>query len=385
MHVLVAPDKFKGSLSAAEACAALGEGLREGWPAEEPLEITCLPMADGGEGTAEAIHDARHGRWVMHTVHDPLGRPVQAGYALVEHGGERLAVLEMSSASGLALVSEADRDLLRASTFGTGELLAHALNENDLGRVIVGIGGSATNDGGVGLAAALGYRFLDAAGVELEPVPANLEQLTRIHLPGALPDTAVTVACDVVNPLLGPRGATRIYGPQKGLRGEEEALVLEAGLTRLADVAAETFGRDYRDRPGAGAAGGLGFGLLTFCRAEMVPGFELVSEVVGLEAAVSRADLVITGEGSLDGQTLEGKTPVGVADVARRFGKPVIAFGGRVETAAREALCARFDDLIVLSEVEPELTQRERMARAADLLRRHAGRLALRVAGTRSR
>ena len=178
-------------------------------------------MADGGEGTAEAIHDALHGRWVVHTVHDPLGRPVQARYALVEHGGERLAVLEMSSASGLALVNEADRDLLRASTFGTGELLAHALNESGIGRVIVGIGGSATNDGGVGLAAALGYRFLDAAGSELEPVPASLERLARIQLPVALPETPVTAACDVVNPLLGPRGATRIYGPQKGLRGEE--------------------------------------------------------------------------------------------------------------------------------------------------------------------
>jgi glycerate kinase len=304
MHVLVAPDKFKGSLSAAEAAAALGAGLREGWPGKDFLEVEYLPMADGGEGTAEAIHDALHGRWVVHTVHDPLGRPVQARYALVEHGGERLAVLEMSSPSGLALVSEADRDLLRASTFGTGELLAHALNESGIGRVIVGIGGSATNDGGIGLAAALGYRFLNVDGAELVPVPAGLERLARIRLPVALPDTPVTVACDVVNPLLGPRGATRIYGPQKGLRGEEEALVLEAGLKRLADAAAETFGRDDRDTPGAGAAGGLGFGLLTFCRAELCPGFELVSKVVGLEAAVSRADLLITGEGSLDGQTL---------------------------------------------------------------------------------
>jgi glycerate kinase len=166
------------------------------------------------------------------------------------------------------------------------------------------------------------------------------------------------------------------------LRGEEEALALEAGLVRLAKVAAETFGRDYRETPGAGAAGGLGFGLLTFCRAELCPGFELVSKVVGLEAAVSRADLVLTGEGSLDGQTLEGKTPVGVAAVARRFSKPVIAFGGRVEAKAREALLAQFDKLIALADVEPELTQAQRIAREAELLRRHAGRLASRVAGT---
>ena len=381
MRVLIAPDKFKGSLSAAEAGAALGAGWRDGWPAQESLEIAYLPMADGGEGTAEAIHDALHGRWVVHIVHDPIGRPVQARYALVEHGGERIAVLEMSSASGLALVSGADRDLLRANTFGTGELLAHALNERGIGRVVVGIGGSATNDGGAGLGAALGYRFLDAAGSELAPVPVSLERLARIQLPVALPATPVTVACDVINPLLGPRGATRIYGPQKSLRGEQEALALEAGLARLAEVAAETFGRDFRETPGAGAAGGLGFGLLTFCRAELCPGFELVSKVVGLEAAVSRADLVLTGEGSLDGQTLEGKTPVGVAAVARRFGKPVIAFGGRVEAKAREALHTHFDELIALADVEPDLTQAQRIAREAELLRRHAGRLASRVAG----
>src|SRR5262249_11456769 len=189
------------------------------------------------------------------------------------------AVLEMSSASGLALVSGADRDLLRANTFGTGELLAHALNERGIGRVVVGIGGSATNDGGAGLAAALGYRFLDAAGSELAPVPVSLERLARIQLPVALPATPVTVACDVINPLLGLRGATRIYGPQKGLRGEQEALALEAGLARLAEVAAETFGRDFRETPGAGAAGGVGVGLFAFCRPELGPGFELVSQV----------------------------------------------------------------------------------------------------------
>jgi glycerate kinase len=381
MRVLIAPDKFKGSLSAAEASAALGAGWRDGWPAEEPLEIESLPMADGGDGTAEAIHDALQGRWVVHTVHDPIGRPVEARYALVEHAGERLAVLEMSSASGFTLVNGADRDLLRANTFGTGELLAHALRESGVNRVIVGIGGSATNDGGIGLAAALGYRFLDAAGGELEPAPGNLEELASIRLSAALPAVPITVACDVINPLLGPRGATRIYGPQKGLRGEEDAQRLDAGLTRLADVAAATFGCDYRETPGAGAAGGLGFGLLTFCRAELCPGFDLVAKVLDLETAVGSADLVLTGEGSLDGQTLEGKAPVGVAAVARRLGKPVIAFGGRIEAKAREALRAHFDDLIALADVEPELTQEQRIAQEPELLRRHAGRLASRVAG----
>ena len=381
MHLLIAPDKFKGSLSGAEAATALAAGWREGWPAQRPLEITQLPMADGGEGTAEAIHDALHGRWVTRTVPDPIGRPVEGRYALVERGGERLAVLEMSSASGYLLVQGADRDLLRANTFGTGELLADMLRQDGVARVIIGIGGSATNDGGVGAAAALGYRFLDAAGCELEPVPASFPKLARIEPPATpLPKVPITVACDVANPLLGPRGATRIYGPQKGLSGEEEAVRLEAGLARLADVVAQSLGVDFRETSGAGAAGGLGFGLLSFCHAELSPGFGIVADVLDLEAAVARADYVITGEGSLDGQTLEGKTPAGVAQTARRLGKPVVAFGGRVDPAFKAALGAQFDELIALTEVEPQLSVADLMVRAPELLRRHASRLAARVA-----
>ena len=231
------------------------------------------------------------------------------------------------------------------------------------------------------MAAALGFRFLDAADRELAPTPERLPELARIAPPtDALPAVPVEVACDVKNPLLGPRGATRVYGPQKGLRDDAEAAQLEAGLARLADVAAWTFGRDHREAPGAGAAGGLGFGLMTFCRAELVPGFDLVAGLIGLERAIVRADLVLTGEGSLDGQTLEGKAPIGVAALARRFGRPVIAFGGRVEEAARAALGTRFDELIALSDVEPELTQAQRMEREPELLARHAARLAARVA-----
>jgi len=382
MRVLIAPDKFKGSLSAAQAADALAEGWREGWPVGQPLKIERLPVADGGEGTAEAIHDALGGRWVTHAVRDPIGRTVEGRYALVEcAGGERLAVLEMSSASGFSLVRGKDRDLLRGNTFGTGQLLAHALREGGADRVIVGIGGSATNDGGIGLAAALGFRFLDAGHRELEPRPERLPELARIQSPtNAVPAVPVNVACDVKNPLLGPRGATRVYGPQKGLRDEAEAAHLELGLARLADVAAWTFGRDYRDIPGAGAAGGLGFGLMTFCGAELRPGFDLVASLLGLEAAVGQADLVLTGEGSLDGQTLEGKAPAGVAALARRLGRPVIAFGGRVEEAARAGLRVCFDELVALSDVEPELTQVQRIAREPELLCRHAARVAARVA-----
>ncbi len=382
MRVLIAPDKFKGSLTAAQAAAALAAGWRQGWPLGNPLEIECLPVADGGEGTAEAIHDALAGRWITLAVRDPIGRIVKGRYALVENaGGERLAVLEMSSASGFSLVRGDDRDLLRGNTFGTGQLLAHALRKGDADRIIIGIGGSATNDGGIGLAAALGFRFLDAEHRELKPVPLYLPELASIELPAnGLPLVPINVACDVKNPLLGPRGATRVYGPQKGLRDEAQAAQLELGLARLADVAARTFGRDHRDTPGSGAAGGLGFGLMTFCNAELMPGFDLVASRLGLEAAVARADLVLTGEGSLDGQTLEGKAPAGVAGMARRAGRPVIAFGGRVQEAARVGLGDCFDEIVALSEVEPELTQEQRMAREPELLGRHAARLARRIA-----
>jgi glycerate 2-kinase len=382
MRVLIAPDKFKGSLTAAQAAAALAAGWRQGWPLGNPLEIECLPVADGGEGTAEAIHDALGGRWITLAVRDPIGRMVKGRYALVENaGGEKLAVLEMSSASGFSLVRGDDRDLLRGNTFGTGQLLAHALRKGDADRIIIGIGGSATNDGGIGLAAALGFRFLDAEHRELEPVPLYLPELASIELPASgLPLVPINVACDVKNPLLGPRGATRVYGPQKGLRDEAQAAQLELGLARLADVAARTFGRDHRDTPGSGAAGGLGFGLMTFCNAELMPGFDLVASRLGLEAAVARADLVLTGEGSLDGQTLEGKAPAGVAGMARRAGRPVIAFGGRVQEAARVGLGDCFDEIAALSEVEPELTQEQRMAREPELLGRHAARLARRIA-----
>jgi glycerate kinase len=382
MHVLIAPDKFKGTLSAAQAADALAAGWREGWPTDKPLAIERLPVADGGEGTAEAIHDALAGRWVTLAVRDPIGRTVEGRYALVKSAnGERLAVLEMSSASGFSLVRGNDRNLLRGNTFGTGQLLGHALRKGGADRVVVGVGGSATNDGGIGMAAALGFRFLDAQHRELEPTPERLPELASIESPtDALPPVQVNVACDVKNPLLGPRGATRVYGPQKGLRDEAQAEQLELGLARLADVAARTFGRDHRDTPGAGAAGGLGFGLMTFCAAEMLPGFDLVAGLLGLEAAVARADLVLTGEGSLDRQTLEGKAPAGVAALARRLGRPVIAFGGRAEEAARADLRNCFDELVALSDVESELTQEQRMAREPELLRRHAARLAARVA-----
>ncbi len=369
MKIVLAPDKFKGSLSAAQAVAALRRGFQTAWPEAQLFDY---PIADGGEGTARTLCEALGGEWIVRTVRGPMGQAVEAGYAwLPERDG--LAILEMSEASGLALVGEESRNPLQANTFGTGELLADAIGRGAQ-RVVIGIGGSATNDGGAGLATALGYRFETEAGVLEQPVPARFHEITRIDASGvpALPE--VIAACDVLNPLLGPRGASRLFGPQKGA-SPEGVETLEAALSHLAERCAEALGRDHRETPGAGAAGGLGFGLLSFCRAEVQPGFELVASILGLEEAVAQADLVITGEGSLDSQTLEGKGPAGVAALARRHGKPVIAFGGRI---AREELrlLDHFDAIVPLADGPMSLPQA--VNDAAVLLERaalHAARL----------
>ena len=337
--VLIACDKFKGTLTAAEACAAVAGGVLEIWP-----QAKCLlrPMADGGEGTSLVICEALGGEWHTAEVAGPRGEPVQAGFAMLP--STRTAVIEMSEASGLKLVPPAHRNPWRFNTAGTGQLMRKAVS---LGaeRLVVAIGGSATNDGGSGMAWALGYQFLNEAGEPLVPCPANLSEIARI-LPPADPGLpAVVAACDVTNPLLGPEGATAVYGPQKGVT-LERIPQYEAGLAHLADLVHREMGIDRRLEPGAGAAGGLGFGLMSFCAASTQPGFDLVAEVTGLEAAVRSADLVITGEGCLDAQTMHGKGPARVAEMARRLGKPVVAIGGMVDPAAEHALKTRFHALI---------------------------------------
>ena len=320
MKVLIAPDKFKGSLTAAQAARAIRRGVERALTAARCRE---LPIADGGEGAAEVLCGALGGEWITTAAHDGLGRPVEAGYASLPGA---VAAINMSEASGLWRLAPGERDPLRASTAGTGELMAHARTRGAR-TILVGLGGSATNDGGIGMAAALGWRFMDRHGNALPPLPLHLPEVERILPPSQEPLPVVTSMVDVGNPLLGKRGATYVYGPQKG--ADAAALFfLEAGLTHLADVARRDLGRDYRDVAGAGAAGGLGFGLLAFCGAEIRSGFDTVAGAVGLDAAVAGSDLVITGEGCLDRQTLEGKGPAGVASLARRFGKPVFAFGG---------------------------------------------------------
>ena len=347
MRIVVAPDKFKGSLSAREAAAAIARGLRRQFGGADMVEI---PIADGGEGTMALIAEGLGAEMVEARVSGPLGQAVTAGYALA---GDR-AVLEMSSASGLQLVPPAQRDPWAATTYGTGELIGEAIDRGAR-EVIVGIGGSATNDGGRGMAAALGFEFhADPAGGGLHIVPPDVLPAGRARF---------TAACDVSNPLLGADGCTRVYGPQKGIRLEEFGRH-EERLARLVEAVARDVAAISPDTPGAGAAGGLGFGLMAFCGAELRPGFDLVAELTGLAGAVAAADLVVTGEGSMDRQTLMGKGPAGVAGIARAAGKKVIAFCGVARD--RDALGGSFDAVISLEELA--LSTADSMARAGELL-----------------
>jgi glycerate kinase len=362
--VLIACDKFKGTLTASEACAAISEGIKSVWPG---ARCSSRPMADGGEGTARVICDACEGEWLTEEVTGPLGDRVKGGWAWLEK--TKTAVVEMSEASGLKLLDTSRRNPWRATTAGTGELMQAGVRKGAQ-TLIVGIGGSATNDGGAGMAWAMGYRFLDADGKGFFPLPANLETLAKIMPPADSGPLDVIAACDVTNPLLGPTGATAVYGPQKGVRMDRMP-AFEAALHHLAGIVRRDLDMDLAAAPGAGAAGGLGFGLMTFCRARMQPGFDLVAQVTGLEAAVRAADLVITGEGCIDGQTLHGKGPAGVADMARRLGKPVVAVGGIVDESARAGLNARFHAVVAAATKD---TLADALANPAAALKRAVAR-----------
>jgi glycerate kinase len=332
MRVLVAPDKFRGTLTAAQAAHAVEAGWRRTRPGDD-LEL--VPMADGGEGTLDALVDGLGGSLHEAWVAGPLRGSVTAPFGLVPTEEGRVAVVEMARASGLALVREADRDPRRATTRGTGELVAAAL-EHRPARVIVCIGGSATNDGGVGMAQALGGRFLDAGGREVGAGGAALLDLARIDLRPLVArvgnEVAFVAASDVDNPLCGPRGAAAVYGPQKGA-GPDDVLLLDRALSHLASVTARDLGIDLREAPGAGAAGGLGFGLMAFLGAHLRPGVEVVMDAVRLRSRLSRADLVITGEGKLDSQSLSGKTVAGVLGAARDAGVRAAVGCGRAAIA----------------------------------------------------
>lgn len=354
-HVVVAPDKFKGSLTAADVAAHVAAGLHR---ADPTLEVHQIPLADGGEGTVDAAL-AAGGAERRLTVTGPLGSPVEARYAILDGADGATAVLEMALASGLALTAADDRAARCSTSYGTGELVADAVAAGAR-RIVIGVGGSASTDGGAGLVAALGARLLDAHGAPLTGGGDALRDLARVDVTGLDPrlgDVEVVLAADVENPLLGPDGAAAVYGPQKG--ADEAAVAdLEAGLARWVEALAEAgveSARAAAEQPGAGAAGGVGYAVLALMGASRRPGIEVVLELTGFAEAVTGARLVVTGEGSLDEQSLFGKTPVGVSAAAARAGVPTVAVAGRT-TLTRQALAAHdISDRYPLTEIEPDV------------------------------
>ena len=355
MRVVVAPDKFKGSLTAVEAAEAIGEGLRQGRPG---VDVVLAPVADGGDGTVDAAVAAGYDR-VTTTVAGPTGEPVTASFAV---SGDT-AVVEMAEASGLRRLPGGRPAPLTATTFGVGELIRAALDRG-VRRVVLGVGGSATTDGGTGMARALGVRFLDADGRDLPPGGAALRRLHTIDMAGLDPRlraVEVVVASDVDNPLIGHRGAAAVFGPQKGA-GPADVEELEQALSQLASVIARQLGVDLAGLAGAGAAGGTPGGAVAFLGASIVSGIDLLLDLAHFPTAVRTARLVITGEGSLDGQSLAGKAPWGVAQAAARAGVPVVALVGRSALADEEARAAGFAEVHALTHLEPDLERCQRDA-----------------------
>lgn len=377
--MVVAPGAFKGSLPAKDVAAALAEGVERVWPA---ARLERLPLSDGGDGWVDSMVSAADGSFFEVRVRGPVGDEVEARYGLIDSEGVTIAVVEMAAASGLALVPREGRDPRVATTYGTGELIRHALDRGAQ-KLLVGVGGSATNDGGAGMACALGARFVDADGEELPPGGAALAHLDRVDLSGLdarLGDVEVVVASDVENPLLGVDGASAVYGPQKGAT-PEMVEDLDSALCHFADVVEDAVGRRLRDEPGTGAAGGLGFGLMALCGAQLRPGVELALDSLEADRVIQGASLVLTAEGMLDSQTLAGKLPVGVARRARRHGVPVVAVGGAV-APMEPSLVERFHEegiVVLCSSVEAPASEdelmdpdgtRRRLERAAERITR---------------
>jgi glycerate 2-kinase len=371
MKVLVAPNAFKGTLTASQAAAAIALGVRDVFPQAEVVEV---PVADGGDGTVEALVSAHHGKYSSVEVEGPVGDPVRAVFGTIEAG--RTGVVELASSSGLALLSDGRRDPRQASTYGFGQLL-QAVRRAGVGQIIAGIGGSATNDGGAGMAQALGYRLLDAAGHELPRGGAALARLDRIDPasfdPGWLAMN-VKVACDVTNPLTGPQGASAVYGPQKGA---DEAAVreLDAALAHFAVVIERDLGKGVAEAPGAGAAGGAGAGLMAFLDARLIPGAPLIVTASGFDEKIRGADLVITGEGRVDSQTAYGKAPGEVAKRAQAARIPVLLIAGSKAPGWEAMRDLGITAVVTLDEEGDNLQQL--IGDAGEMLRRAAGRACL--------
>ncbi len=364
MRLVLAFDKFKGTLTASEACEAAERGLQSALPS---VECVHCPIADGGDGTLEALAAASAGKMNEVDVENAVASlPAKARFWL---GDDGVATLEMASASGLAILHPEERDPSKATTHGTGQLMQAAVRAGAT-ELVIGLGGSATNDGGMGMARALGYQFLNGRGEELT-IPIELVHLNKINAPQETLQASCLVLVDVTAPLLGPQGATAVFGPQKGA-DERMMKQLESSLTQLQKVTKRDLGRDFGDVPGAGAAGGLGFGLLSFCQATLVPGFDYICKRIGLESAVQKADWVITGEGSMDLQTLSGKGPHGVAKLAQAHGKPIAAIAGTIPANDRSAIQKEFRELLALTD---DFSVDEAIARPKEALKAQASRL----------
>ncbi len=361
MKIVIAPDSFKGSLSAGEVAEAIEEGVRRVFP---QAEVEKVPLADGGEGTVIALVEATGGKIEKAEVTGPLGEKVKAHYGIL--GEEKIAVIEMAAASGLPLVPQEKRDPSRTTTYGTGELIKAALQEGSR-EFIIGIGGSATTDGGAGMAQALGAKLLDRRGEDIGFGGGELGRLQRIdiaHLDRRLRKSKVTIASDVDNPLCGDRGAARVYGPQKGA-SPEMIEKLDQALQHFAKILKRDLGKEVADIPGAGAAGGLGAGLIAFLGATLRSGVDIIIEVVELEKKILDADLIITGEGKMDKQTIYGKTPYGVAKLAGKHKKRLIGICGMLGEGAE--ILYRYGFQALFPNLKDSMSVEEAMKRAREL------------------
>ncbi|MBN1951463.1 MAG: glycerate kinase [Bacteroidales bacterium] len=367
MRIVIAPDSFKHSLPARTVCDAIARGI-ENLPGE--WDIIKIPVADGGEGTVRALVDATGGAIYHQQVLDPLKREITAEFGILGDG--KTAVIEMAAASGIELLKDEERNPWLTTSYGTGQLIRAALDKG-CSRIIAGIGGSATNDAGLGMAMALGARFLSREGTLGEQGGGMLDQVSGIDLSELDPrikNTEFIVACDVSNPLCGPKGASYVYGPQKGA-DPEMVRRLDSNLEVFAARLEAELGADIKDVPGAGAAGGLGAGLLAFCGAQLQAGFEIVARETHLDDALRNCDLVITGEGKLDAQTRYGKTPMGVVKHAKAFGLPVIAIGGTLGEGYQELYEIGFD--AIFSILDKPMSLQEALITAEEMLVRTAG------------
>ncbi len=371
MNIVIAPDKFKDSLTGLQVGEAFERGVRRFNP---QMEIRILPMADGGEGTVQALVDATRGEIRRARVHNPLMKPVEACYGILGDG--TTAVIEMAAASGIGLLRPEERNPWLTTTYGTGELILQALNSG-CRRIIMGIGGSATNDCGVGMAQALGIRFTNSVGDEVPHGGGGLGAIHSIDISGCdarVAETEFLVACDVSNVLSGPNGASQVYGSQKGA-SEAMVLQLDAHLAHVGQLIEYQLGMNVANVPGTGAAGGLGAGLMAFTNARLQPGFEMVSQITRLEEEIRKADLVITGEGKIDRQTQYGKTPLGVARLARKHNKPVVAIAGTLGEGYTQLFSYGFDGIYSIIDQPMDLeealrTAPERIERLAESLMR---------------